>query len=132
MQNSAARSSVKKFIPAIAWFLIILVLICLPGSKIPPVETWLNDIYFDKWVHTGLFAGLVFLFIYPISRLPIPLQVKKAMAIKISMAALIWGLITELIQKFFIPDRSFDAFDLVADSFGVLTGYAWCRIKYLK
>jgi hypothetical protein len=75
MQNPSTAPSVKKFIPGIAWFFVILVLICLPGSKIPTVETWLNDIYFDKWVHTGLFAVLVFLFIYPVSKLDLALAV---------------------------------------------------------
>ena len=109
MQNPSKRSSVKKFIPGIAWFFLILVLICLPGSNIPQVETWLNDIYFDKWVHAGLFGMLVFLFIYPIyKKMVLPLQVKRTWAIKIAIGAVVWGLTTEFIQKFFIPDRSFE------------------------
>jgi VanZ family protein len=132
MQNPAARPSVKIFIPGIAWFFLILVLICLPGSKIPPVETWLNDIYFDKWVHAGLFGMLVFLFIYPIyKKLVLPLQVKKRWAIKITIAAIVWGLTTEFIQKFFIAGRSFDIYDLAADTAGILVAYNWCRVKYL-
>jgi uncharacterized membrane protein len=132
MQNSSEKPSVKSFIPGIAWFFLILVLICLPGSKIPPVETWLNDIYFDKWVHAVLFGMLVFLFIYPIyKKMILPLQVKRNWAIKIAIAAVLWGLTTEFIQKFFIPDRSFDIYDLVADSAGILAAYNWCRVKYL-
>ena len=126
------ESPVKKFIPGIAWFFLILLLICLPGSDIPTVETWLNDIYFDKWVHTGLFAVLTFLFIYPVTKLSLATAIKKNLAIKIAIAACIWGLTTELIQKYFIPDRSFDMFDLGADSLGVLMAYTWCRIKYLN
>jgi uncharacterized membrane protein len=132
MQNPSIRSSLKKFIPGIAWFFLILVLICLPGSRIPSVETWLNDIYFDKWVHAGLFGMLVFLFIYPIyKKMILPLQVKRNWAIKIAIAAVIWGLTTELIQKFFIAERSFDIYDLAADTAGILVAYNWCRIKYL-
>jgi hypothetical protein len=132
MQNPSERSTAKIFIPGIAWFFLILVLICLPGSKIPQVETWLNDIYFDKWVHAGLFGMLVFLFIYPIyKKLILPLQVKKIWAIKIAIAAVLWGLTTEFIQKFFITGRSFDIFDLAADTAGILVAYNWCRVKYL-
>lgn len=132
MQNPASKSSVKSFIPGIAWFFLILVLICLPGSKIPSVETWLNDIYFDKWVHTGLFAGLTFLFIYPMSKLDLTASVKKNSAIKIAIAAWVWALTTEFIQKYFIPDRSFDIFDWAADSLGILIALGWCWQKYLK
>ncbi|MBK8611357.1 MAG: VanZ family protein [Chitinophagaceae bacterium] len=122
---------VKKFIPGIVWFFLVLVLICLPGSEIPTPETWLNDIYFDKWVHAGLFGVLSFLFIYPVTKFNLATRVKKNIIIKISLAAIVWGITTEFIQHFFIPDRSFDLFDWAADSFGILTAYTWCTIKYL-
>jgi hypothetical protein len=132
MQNLTKKKAVKKFIPGIAWFFLILILICLPGSDIPPVETWLNDIYFDKWVHTGLFGVLTFLFIYPVSRIDLTNTLKKNTAIKIAIAAWVWALTTEFIQKYFIPDRSFDMFDWAADSLGILTAFTWCWKKYLK
>jgi len=134
MNNQAAAKwpTVKRFIPGMAWFFLILVLICLPGSTIPPVDTWLNDIYFDKWVHAGLFGMLTLLFIYPVSRLALSTGTKRNIAIKMVLAACTWGLTTEFIQKFFIPGRSFDLYDLAADSFGILTAYTWCRIKYLR
>lgn len=131
-QTPVKESLVKNFIPGIAWFFLVLILICLPGTQIPQAETWLNEIYFDKWVHAGLFAVLTFLFIYPVTRLNLTAIVKKNTAIKITFAACIWGITTEFIQKFFIPDRSFDVFDVGADCIGVLTAYCWCRIKYLK
>jgi VanZ family protein len=132
MQNPATRLTVKSFVPGIAWFFLVLVLICLPGSDIPPVENWLNYIYFDKWVHVGLFSILTFFFIYPIRRLDSTNTVKKNTAIKITIAAWVWALTTEFIQKYFIPDRSFDLFDWAADSLGILIAFAWCWKKYLK
>ena len=130
MPNPSKRQTVNIFIPGIAWFFLLLVLICLPGSKIPPVETWLNDIYFDKWVHTGLFAVLVFLFIHAVFRLQIPMAAKKNLATKIALASIVWALTTEFIQKFFIPGRSFDGYDVFADALGILIAYTWCRVKY--
>lgn len=132
MQSPSEKPSLKRFIPGIAWFFLLLFLICLPGSDIPPVDNWLSYIYFDKWVHVGLFSVLTFLFIYPMSKLDLTLAFKKNTAIKIALAAWIWALTTEFIQKFFIPDRSFDIFDWAADSFGILIAFAWCRIKYLS
>ena len=122
---------VKKFIPGIAWFFLVLIVICLPGSKIPTIDTWLNDIYFDKWVHTGMFGVLTFLFIYPVTKLSLSNLIKKNTSLKIAMAAIIWGLTTEFIQRFFIPGRSFDIFDWAADSFGILSAYIFCYKKYL-
>ena len=132
MQYSSGKVSVKRFIPGIAWFFLVLFLIWLPGSDIPPVENWLSYIYFDKWVHIGLFAVLTFLFIYPVSKLDIAASIKKNTAIKIALAAWIWALTTEFIQRFFIPDRSFDIYDWAADSFGILVAFTWCRKKYLS
>src|SRR6478672_5501393 len=56
----------KKFIPGIAWFFILLVLLCLPGDDLPDSDWWLDKIYFDKWVHTGLFGLLAALFMAPV------------------------------------------------------------------
>ena len=132
MQNGSKRASMKKFIPGIAWFFLVLFLICLPGTDIPKVATWLNDIYFDKWVHIGLFCLLTFLFIYPLRGLNLTLAVQKNTAIKIAIAVCIWALATEFIQKYFVPDRSFDLYDWAADSFGILIAFIWCWKKYLK
>ena len=80
----------------------------------------------------GLFAVLTFLFIYPVHKTALPLQVKRNLAVKIVIAACSWALATEFIQKFFIADRDFDAFDWISDSLGIAVAWAWCRIKYLK
>ena len=128
----ARQPTSKKFIPGFSWFILVLVLLCLPGSDIPTPQTWLNDIYFDKWVHTGLFSVLTFLFIYPFAKADLSKKEKKNKAIKIAIAVIIWGITTEFIQKFFIPDRAFDLLDWAADSFGVLLAYTWCRIKYIN
>lgn len=132
MQNPSERLFLKRFTAGIAWFFLVLFLICLPGSEIPPVATWLNNIYFDKWVHTGLFCILTLLFIYPLTKLDLPITVKKKIAIKIALATCVWALTTELIQKYFIPGRSYDLFDWAADSFGILLAFTWCWKKYLR
>lgn len=124
--------SVKKFTPGIAWFFLVLLLICLPGTEIPTPETWLNDIFFDKWVHFGLFGILAFLFFYPVCRMRISEKTKRNILIKIALSTILWGLTTEFIQHFFIPDRSFDLFDWLADSLGILAAFIWCSKRYLN
>ena len=52
---------IKKLIPAIGWFIVSLILLCLPGSAIPKYP-WLSAIYADKWVHIFMFGMLSFLF----------------------------------------------------------------------
>ena len=122
----------KKFIPGIAWFFLVLILLCLPGYDLPKADDWMSAIYFDKWVHTGLFSVMTFLFIMPLKNVDIPLAKKKSTALKICIALSIWGLTTEFIQKYFIAGRSFDLWDWGADSVGVLFALIICSRLYLR
>jgi len=122
----------KRFLPGIAWFFLVLVLICLPGSDLPTVNDWLGRLYFDKWVHTGLFAVLGFLFMLPFLRSPLETSVKKQYLLKVFLATLTWGLATELIQKYFISGRQFDWFDLAADSLGAVAALLFSHWRFLR
>lgn len=124
------KISIKKFLPGVAWFFIVLVLTCLPGKDVPKVS-WLDIIYFDKWVHMGLFGGLTFLFCWPFYKSAFTEKQRLNYFIKITMAASIWGLTIEFIQRFYIPGRSFDLLDWAADSFGALIGLFIC-IKFFS
>jgi len=124
--------SLKKFLPGIAWFFLVLILICLPGDDLPKVGDWMSAIYFDKWVHVGMFSVLAFLFMIPFCKSDMTRINKWSFIIKIAISISIWGLTTEFIQKFFIPGRSFDLLDWAADSVGVVLAVAVCRKLYLK
>jgi hypothetical protein len=125
------KISIKKFLPGITWFFIVLVLTCLPGGDLPKVG-WLDKIYFDKWVHTGLFGGLTFLFCWPFYKSDFSTQKRINYFVKIAMAASIWGLATEFIQRFYIAGRSFDLLDWAADSLGALIALWFCTKKFIK
>jgi VanZ family protein len=106
---------------SIGWFILMCVLFTLPGSAFPN-ENWLSDIYFDKWVHVGLFAVLVFLW-------SSFFMVKPSAWWKPLLYALIYGLIIEWIQKEFVPNRSFDIYDVIADTVGSVIGLmVWLRV----
>ncbi len=126
------KISIKKFLPGIAWFFIVLVLTCLPGNDIPEID-WplLDKIYFDKWVHAGLFGGLTFLFCWPFYTSDFSARQRLKYFIKIAIAASIWGLTIEFIQKFYIPGRSYDLLDWAADSLGALIALWFCRKLFL-
>jgi hypothetical protein len=121
----------KKYIPGIAWFFLVLFLICLPGNEFPKTDDWLKVIYFDKWVHCGLFAVLAFLWMRPYAIIDIAKQQRLNIIIKIAVATSIWGLTTEFIQKYFIPFRSFDLWDWAADSVGVAVAFFVCYKIYM-
>jgi len=116
--------------PGIAWFFVVLVLLCMPGKDIPS-NNWFDIIYFDKWVHTGIFGLLALLFMLPIARSSMGQKEKLHYFIRIAIATSIWGLTTEFIQKYWAIGRSFDLTDWAADSLGALAAFIICRKKYL-
>ena len=109
---------------AMVWLVVISVLFFLPGSALPK-EDWLNKIYFDKWVHFGFFAVLVFLwrFYFPANR--------RYPGILLFLA-FIYGLSVEVIQHFFVENRSFDTGDLLADMLGGVLGIRLWNKRYIK
>lgn len=112
----------KKFIPAILWFLLVLVLICLPGQEFPAMDgwsVWLEKIFFDKWVHAGIFGVMMLLFALPFKSADLQEAKKKSIYLLIALLICIWGLVTECIQLY-VPFRSFDLLDWAADSLGTV------------
>jgi VanZ family protein len=89
---------------------LILIAVLLPGSSIPDVEL----IGFDKMVHVGMF-GLWALAVRYDFRSP---SFKFFLAFVIGMS---FSLLTEVLQVF-AEGRTFDWFDVVADSIGLLSG----------
>ncbi len=120
-----------KFIPGIAWFLFVMVLICLPGEDVPKAG-WLDGIAnFDKLVHAGLFGGIVFWFCMPFRKTAMTRKQTINLFIRITIATVVWGFATELIQLFFIPNRQYDLTDWLADSIGAVISFFVCKKFFL-
>ncbi|MES2429974.1 MAG: VanZ family protein [Bacteroidota bacterium] len=110
----------KKFIPGIAWFFLILILIGLPGDDLPKMDTWFQRWNIDKLIHFTLFGILAYLFILPFKRSGITNKEKHQYFLRICFAVILWGLTTEFIQEYYVPHRSFDLLDWAADSLGAV------------
>ncbi|NIG52713.1 VanZ family protein [Chitinophaga sp. Cy-1792] len=115
----------RYFIPAIAWLVLIMVLCTLPGRDIP-TNSFLEKIHFDKFVHFGLFGGIVFFL-----SLAFWWQRKKispALLFLFVLFAAAYGLAIEFIQKYYAEGRSFDLYDALADTIGAIAGVWVFRI----
>ena len=124
--------SSNPFLPGIAWFFVVLILICLPGNDIPHVDDWFKKIYFDKMVHAVMFGLMAFLFMKPVARFSISHRKKWHYFIAITLAICVWGLVTEFIQKYLIPGRTFDLNDWAADSAGAIITMLFSKRYFLK
>ncbi len=118
------KIKILAFIPVLSWFLITTVLLVIPGSDLPK-DPFLEAIYFDKWVHIGLFGLLTVFGCYPF------LQYKnsKNIFIRMTIAVIVYGIVMEFIQKYCTHGRSFDITDIIADAVGAILGYLF--ITYL-
>jgi len=130
--SSLADIGFKKFAPAIAFFIVVFVLVTLPGDSLPSTHEWMEISFLDKWVHAFMFGLLTFLFLLPVGESTLFKQQKRHYFIRISIALCIWGITTEFIQKFYIPTRDFDLIDWAADSVGILAAYIYCRKFHLR
>jgi VanZ family protein len=120
------KLKLNAFLPAIAWFIISFILLALPGKKLPQ-EHWFDKIQADKLVHAFLFGVLVYLWYQPWK----PAWDKNFLgkALIICFLAFDYGVAMEFVQKYYVPNRSFDVWDIVADGVGCMLPYFWLRKK---
>jgi VanZ family protein len=113
------KSTVIGLIPALIWAIIVFALLTMPGSDIPSND-FFELIYFDKWVHAGLFGVLTLFFGYPFFQSAQPLMRLFVFAAFISIA---YGVAMEFVQKYFTNTRTFDVTDILADTIGALAAF---------
>jgi len=123
------RKKILPLFPAIVWLIISTVLLTLPGSSFPK-EDWLSKICFDKWVHIGMFAIMVFLCCWAVMKMG-KSNLKKLFLI-VTILSLAYGIGMEFVQKYFISNRSFDGVDIVADAVGCTIGFLYSWRRYIK
>jgi VanZ family protein len=109
----------RRWLILFLYFIFISILFFLPGSAFPKTN-WLSKIWFDKWVHIGLFALLIFLMCWAFE-----INNKRSFLTVLAIAA-VYGISVELIQDQFVLNRSFDWGDWLADITGSLLGvFVW-------
>ena len=120
---------INRFLPAIGWFIVSLVLLSLPGSTIPKYPL-LALLHADKWVHISLFFILCYLFARPFAKSSLTQTDRKKWFLLIMLSSIAYGIIMEFVQKYWIPNRSFEILDIVADSLGCILAYFYSLRKF--
>ena len=115
------------FLP-ILFFIITFILLVLPGNKFPTSKFFAIE-GLDKFVHTILFFILNWLFCRPFIAAELPLAQKRKWFLSITILAIIYGVIMEFVQLYFVPYRSFELADIFVDTLGSLAAYVFCRYK---
>ena len=110
----------KAIIPALLWFIVTTILLCIPGKKLPSIS-WFHIYQIDKLVHISIFLVLSFLFCRAISN--------KKWFFLVALFCSFYGMIMEFVQENYIPNRSFDFWDIVADTIGSFGVFILLNLK---
>lgn len=123
----------NRIIP-IAWTLITIVLLCLPGSSLPGEGFVFHIPHFDKIVHVILFGGIVFFWgcYFAFRSRQLVRQHWQRLVILLAVLSTGLGIVLEFVQFNFIPQRSFDRGDIVADAAGALAAMASLLLYYSR
>ena len=116
MLSFVRRISAHLYVP-VGWTLLTIILLCLPGSAIPTVGMYgLKNL--DKFIHFVFFGFLAMSWAINFS-FRSPIQWKKWIII-FCLFSISLGIALEFVQLYFIPNRDFDVWDIVADSLGAI------------
>jgi len=119
-----------KLIVPLGWTIFIQVLLCLPGTDIPGPELF-EIPYFDKIVHVIFFGSFVALWCFYFRYRSTDNNWLKNIFFIVFLVASINGIVIEYIQMYFIPMRSFDQGDIIADVLSAAIVYGICNVKLL-
>jgi VanZ family protein len=123
------RQILSKRYPAQLWTIFIFILMIIPGNMFPREETTFIP-NLDKLIHAILFGSFVFLWSYYYTIKKNAILINRYTTLLI--IAGLYGIATEFIQKYFIPNRDFSVYDITADIAGAVIGYVIVRIKFSR
>lgn len=118
MLSRLIQLSRRLYVP-LAWSILTQVLLSIPGNLLDG-SGMLRVPHLDKIAHVVLFGGLTLLwclFLHYRSGF------NRNVFLLVLVAVSIYGVAVEFFQFYFIPNRSFDVYDIVADVCGALCGY---------
>ncbi|MBI2730742.1 MAG: VanZ family protein [Sphingobacteriales bacterium] len=106
--------------PGLLWTIASFILLILPGSSFPQ-NNWFGEIYLDKWIHLFLFSVFIITWSLAWQKLPMPQQ--RKIALKLFLSGILFGVIMEVVQHYWVPGRSFEIKDILSDAFGCFIGW---------
>lgn len=94
---------------AIIWALFILWVSVIPAADLPSLSLWEAD----KFAHAAVYLLLTIF---------VSMALKKYSVSITAGLCLLYGIILEIIQGQFLPSRTFDYYDIIANTFGCISG----------
>ena len=112
-----------KFFP-LSFTLFTILLMCLPGSMVPGTGIFaLKNL--DKFVHVMLFGMNVLFWGWHYASTARDIANLRSIFVAATGVMITLGIVMEYVQMYFIPNRSFDVYDIVADVIGAVAAGIW-------
>ena len=127
-------NSFKTLVWVILEFVLIFILLSMPSSG-EPGTGWVSYLlslpFADKVIHVGLFGSLALsIFFHFEQYLNTSFQSIRTKALALIVCVL-FGIGMEFYQKYFVPTRSCDVIDMLADAIGALLALPFFNmVKY--
>ena len=113
----------QRFLPAIIWALVVLVMTGLPGNYLPKVSSFWEWLSLDKIVHVAIFATLGFLIFYGFHEQYLKSKRRYLYIVAVLLLTLAYAMITEILQVLVFIGRDGNLYDFLADAAGGLLGF---------
>lgn len=115
-------------LPPLAWMLLILILIGLPGYRFPNNELLSTD----KFIHFGLFAVLSLLWMQAFHKQNAIPMLRFDAGYYVLLIGILFSGITEILQGIVFIQRSADIMDYLSNCAGVLGGWLFFKWVVLR
>ena len=114
----------ENFYPGLICAAAIMVLMGLPGKYFPTIVSFWDWLSTDKIVHLLLFAVFAFVSLWGYRHLFFNINYphRKKLFLIISLISILYGGLTELLQKYLFINRYGSIYDFIADSIGCFIG----------
>jgi VanZ family protein len=112
----------RPLLPGLIWTLLIAVLTLVPGNYIPRILTFLDWLSPDKILHLILFGVYTYLLAEGFARKGENNILAKYPLLSSFLLGIVFALFTEVMQKFVIPGRHGNIYDMLADLLGCMLG----------
>lgn len=112
-----------RFFP-LSWTIFTIILLCLPGSIVPGTG-FLEVENLDKIIHVILFGLNVLFWGWHFAAGERSSSRLRIFVVSATVTMILLGIIMEYVQLYFIPNRSFDGWDIVADIVGSVLAGLW-------
>lgn len=125
MQNliKSLLESKQLLVISIIYSVFITIIFLIPTKEMPKLSHFLIPI--DKIIHVFIFLALTFLWLSYINSLLN--NTKPIVLFFILVVCLLYGILIEVIQEFYLSSREAEFFDIIADLLGVSLGLLFFR-----